>query len=282
MDKKEKGFSAFMRASIAYYLKLIKLFFVSLKKMWYLPLLGLLLVAYIWFVAFKSNLNGFEGRAIYPYNYLDKQFYVMLFDELEQEVESKDYETIAKKLNLNQNVVQDIITLKAENYNGTSFGQKEEVEGTIFLYTNLKSKTHSDKIAQSILTYLNNHKYVTEKVSEFLELTSKKIEFLDKEIEMLNSLKKNQNSFETSEASGGTNMAQLFEISNEKFQEREDLVKILKNKKAVELFAGFKLKPISSKKGYKKKTLYSLFVLGFMSFLAFFIFWYKNPTSFEE
>ena len=82
MDRNGKGFSTFMRESIAYYLKLIKLFFVSLRKMWYLPVIGLVLVAYIWLFAFKSGDGGFEGRAIYPYNYLDKQFYSILFDEL--------------------------------------------------------------------------------------------------------------------------------------------------------------------------------------------------------
>lgn len=282
MDRNEKGFSTFMRESIAYYLKLIKLFFVSLKKMWYLPVIGLVLVAYIWLFAFKSSDGGFEGRAIYPYNYLDKQFYSILFDELEQDVNAKDYKTVSKKLKIESNVAEEILSLNAENSNGTSLSQNPDIEGPIFLSVVFRTKTSSDKVAQSILAYLNNHDYVKEKVSDFLDNTTQKIDFLDKELEMLNSLKKNPSAMELSENSAGNNIAELFELSNTKFKEKEDLEKMLKKKKAVELFSGFSLKKVNSKSSFKKRTIYSIVVLGFMSFLSFLIFWYKNPASFEE
>ena len=283
MDKNEKGFSEFMRGTIDYYIKIIKLLFASLKAYWYLLVLGLLGVAYIWLGQNKNQVVGYEGTAIYSYNYLDKPFFSILFNQLQSDVTNVDIQALTSKLKVKEEVASDIVQLDALNHNGTKIGVgKDDVDGPMYLKVVFKSKDHSKTIEDSMTSYLNNHFFVKEKVTEFFDKTTMKIKFIDRELQMLDSLKTMAFENNSKENAEKVNISELFALSNTKYLEKEELVKMIKKNKAVDLFSGFSLAKRSVAKGLKKKLVFSVLILGFFSFLAFVIYWYKNPKSFEE
>jgi len=283
MDKMEKGFSEFMRGTIDYYLKLIKLFLTSLKAYWYFLLFGLVGVGFIWLGQAKKQVTGYAGTAIYSYNYLDKPFFSILFNQLKSDVENQDIQALTSKLKVNKEVANEIIRLNAVNHNGTQIGVGEgDTEGPIYLNIVLKNRDHSKEIENSVTAYLNNHFFVKDKVADFFEKTSTKIEFINKELQLLDSMKAKAVVLNSNENSDKVNVSELFELSNTKYLEKEELVKTIKKKEAIELFSGFSLTKEGTAKEMKKKILFSIFILGFFSFMGFVVYWYKNPDSFEE
>jgi hypothetical protein len=225
----------------------LSLFLKELKRTWYIIFVCVLIgagLSYFSYVQKERNvLTGVEMLVVN--NILPKNVYGQMMDNLNTVISASLTDQVAKELNVNSNVAENIVLVRAISMQGNAlWGDTSAKTGDVFkIIAEVKDAQIKDTLQKALLNYMNSNAYLALIQKSKMEIASKRIALIDKDLAELDSVKKSfyKNGSRTLRLSDSAGVVDLFLKSNILLDKKDSFQDYINTKyEPVMLVDGFK------------------------------------------
>lgn len=232
-----------------------------------------------------SGLSYFEGiidPSELEYPIIDQKIAIDMVNGLGKIVESGEYQILANKLKVTEDIAQTVKFIEAEQSYELDLENRRQKLSQFSITIKVTDNQSIRSVSDGFLTFFNNNGYSNKNYTLFQKQSPELITYLNQEISDLQSYRSNINNktdFEMSSISiANDNSESLQNQIIQLFQKKQDLERDLELLKPLSFVSNF---PV-----YRKPTSRTMFRLGILSFsflfLGFFIALFRDVKSFMK
>lgn len=232
-----------------------------------------------------SGLSYFEGiidPSELEYPIIDQKIAIDMVNGLGKIVESGEYQILANKLKVTEDIAQTVKFIEAEQSYELDLENRRQKLSQFSITIKVTDNQSIRSVSDGFLTFFNNNGYSNKNYTLFQKQSPELITYLNQEISDLQSYRSNINNktdFEMSSISiANDNSESLQNQIIQLFQKKQDLERDLELLKPLSFVSNF---PVYRKP--KSRTMFRLGILSFsFLFLGFFIALFRDVKSFMK
>ena len=232
-----------------------------------------------------SGLSFFEGiidPSELEYPIIDQKIAIEMVNGLGKIVENGEYQILANKLKVSEEVAQTVKFIEAEQSYELDLENRRQKLSQFLITIKVTDNTSIRAVSEGFINYFNNNGYSNKNFNLFQKQSPELINYLNKEINDLQTYRSNLNNktdFEMSTISiANDNSESLQNQIIQLYEKKQSLERDLELLKPLSFVSDF---PV-----YRKPTSRTLFRVGVLSFLflflGFFIALFRDVKSFMK
>jgi hypothetical protein len=232
-----------------------------------------------------SGLSFFEGiidPSELEYPIIDQKIAIEMVNGLGKIVENGEYQILANKLKVSEEVAQTVKFIEAEQSYELDLENRRQKLSQFLITIKVTDNTSIRAVSEGFINYFNNNGYSNKNFNLFQKQSPELINYLNKEINDLQTYRRNLNNktdFEMSTISiANDNSESLQNQIIQLYEKKQSLERDLELLKPLSFVSDF---PV-----YRKPTSRTLFRVGVLSFLflflGFFIALFRDVKSFMK
>lgn len=236
----------------------------SLKKYWWLNLFIFIFCGSIAFYKYSNTQITYKATASFDYNFFYKKMYGDHLLDLKNAIIEKDYEAIAKKMNVDPKVGKSLLDLKAYNIFGTALHEDFTKPKLTFYVDILASNSKNAEIlTKGLLYYMNTIPKSQLRIEALHNQKRNELSILNKELVILNQLiDENNIPHENSE-----DLQNFFKLYEDKNHRKSEVHKTLNIDKCIQLVKGLNFSQVSKLNQLKSFIIKMGLLFGFCMFI---------------
>lgn len=165
-------------------------FSIQIKKNWLTILLVALLLTGGQVYRIRTYVPFYESKASFVYTELHKKTYGEMIDQLNQQVQSRSYNTVAGTLHIPVEQAQHILSIEALNMYGSTLSEDITTDKSPFyIRVKVSDKNAFKELSSKIGLYLNSNPYYMAMLQRKQTSLKTEIDQLSHELRLLDSIK---------------------------------------------------------------------------------------------
>jgi hypothetical protein len=180
----------FLKSVLAFYQSMFRFCVVSIKNFWYVSFISLFIaIAAIYYYS-ASQKDQFKGTASFTFNYLNKKVYGDRLFSLEQLVENKQFNLLARTLKIKATIARSLVSFQAKNVAGSPLKDDyTEQKYPFYVTVQTTSQQAFHQLESALANFLNAAQFDQTYIRFEHEKLRKKQQIFQADLKRIDSLK---------------------------------------------------------------------------------------------
>jgi hypothetical protein len=180
----------FLKSVLAFYQSMFRFCVVSIKNFWYVSFISLFIaIAAIYYYS-ASQKDQFKGTASFTFNYLNKKVYGDRLFALEQLVENKQFNLLARTLKMKATIAKSLVSIQAKNVAGSPLKDDyTEQKYPFYVTVQTTSQQAFHQLESALANFLNAAQFDQTYIRFEHEKLRKKQQIFQADLKRIDSLK---------------------------------------------------------------------------------------------